>query len=183
MKAFLLALAWLAATSATESNIAPWQHPEVVRVDCLLGRGSAFRVGPNMLLSVAHVTSMPLCNIGGKPFTVIEKRGDFTVLQVADTSRSWLKIDCGGYVKGHRYQAIGYARGLDTQTTIDLIATGEKDGQMSQLEGVFTVIPGQSGGPIIDEDTGEAVGTTNTFEPEQGLSGSVALSDTPVCKA
>jgi hypothetical protein len=180
--AALLALVPVSAfAAANETNILPWQHPEVVRVDCLFGRGSAFYVGPTTLLSVAHVTTMLGCTINGKPFTVLRSKGDFSIISVATPSTNWLRIDCGGFVAGKLYEAIGYARGLDTQTTVELEATGKIDGQLSRLGGVFTVIPGQSGGPIRDELTGRVTGTVNTYDAEDGLSGSVALKDTPVC--
>lgn len=185
LKLLLAALALLATIPAfaatNETGLAPWQHPEVVRVDCAFGRGSAFYVGPTTLLSVAHVTTMLGCTINGKPFTVLRSKGDFSIISVAEPSTNWLRIDCGGFVAGKLYEAIGYARGLDTQTTVELEATGKIDGQLSRLDGVFTVIPGQSGGPIRDELTGRVIGTVNTYDAENGLSGSVALKDTPVC--
>ena len=172
-----------ASPAATETGIDPMLHPEVVRVDCIPGRGSAFWVGPHTLISVAHVTSLGGCFINGKPIHVIETKGDFAVLQSDDATDEWLRIDCSGFVSGHTYTAIGYARGLPVQTTVDVVATGETFNGFSRLWGVFTVIPGQSGGPVIDTSTGKAVGTVNVYDPQRGDSGSVALKDTPQCGA
>jgi hypothetical protein len=170
------------APANTQSGIPAEEHPEVVRVDCLTGAGTAFRVGPNTLLSVNHVTSLGGCFIGGKPFTVKLHEGDFSILTMDQPASEWLKIDCGGFVANRRYEAIGYARGLDTLTEVDIHATGASADGFAILQGVFNVIPGQSGGPIVDPDTNKVVGTVNTFDAEDGLSGSVPLKDTPVCK-
>jgi hypothetical protein len=172
----------LLPVSSTQANVAPWEHPEVVKVDCQAVVGTAFRVGPSTLLSVAHVTHNMGCRIDGKPFHVVRTTGDFSILSTAQADGRWLKVNCGGFVKGRKYEAIGFARGKDTQTTVaDLEATGESVRGLYLLTGVFTVIPGMSGGPIIDAETGDVVGTTNTFEPMLGVSGSVELKHTSVC--
>lgn len=146
--------------------------------------GTAFRVGPSIMLSVNHVTAGPAkCFIGRSPIkvTYASPDADFSMLE-GDEGPS-LKIDCGGFVKGRKYVAIGYARGRDYLTTVELTGTGVKQDGWSVLTGMLTVIPGQSGGPILDEETGKVVGTVNVENFEQGMSGSVALKDTPICKA
>lgn len=176
---------WAIDTSpaVTETGIDPSLHPEVVRVDCIPGRGTAFRVGPRTLISVAHVTSLGGCAINGVPITVIETKGDFSVLLTNDVSDKWLRIDCGGFVKGRPYTAIGFARGLPVQTTVDVVATGDDLSGFARLWGVFTVIPGQSGGPIIDAESGKVVGTVNVYDAQRGNSGSMALKNSPVCQS
>ena len=39
-----------------------------------------------------------------------------------------------------------------------------------------------SGGPVIDEETGKVVGLINVFQEPEGISGSVELKNTSVCK-
>jgi hypothetical protein len=165
----------------TEAGVAP--RPEIVRVDCLTKRGTAFYVGPNILLSVAHVTNAPGCMINGKPFKVIEQKGDFSILSVEEPVSKWLKIDCKGYVAGEQYTAWGFARGLNDLTTVDIVATGQTIADFYALWGVFTVIPGQSGGPIMPLlDPSTVVGTTNVYNPENGASGSMQIKDTSLCR-
>jgi hypothetical protein len=182
----------LAATLALVSAPAVPQTavpaPEIPKVVCLtspttLSLGTAFRVGPRTLLSVKHVTAEPNCSIDGEPIkvTYTSPDADFSILS-DDRSGPFLKVDCSGFVAGRKYLATGHARGLDELTTIELTATGEKDGQFSILWGVFTLIPGQSGGVITDKETGAAVGMINVYKYEEGLSGSVALRDTPLCR-
>lgn len=156
-------------------------NPEVVQVVCLGGYGTAFRVGPSLFLSVAHVTKVGGCAIGGKLITTHGTQGDFATVSNG-TEGPWLQVDCAGFVKGREYIAIGHARGLRTQVEIEMVATGKTSGGFAELWSVFTVVPGQSGGPIIDAETRKVVGTINVFSPLEGLSGSVELKGTSVCR-
>jgi hypothetical protein len=49
------------------------------------------------------------------------------------------------------------------------------------LFGAETVIPGQSGGPLLNQ-AGEAVGTVNAFNPFLGISYSTPFKDTQICQ-
>lgn len=184
--ALLAAPVLLSATHSlparTEEGIAPETRPEIVRVQCMLSSGTAFYVGPTTLLSVAHVTDDQPCRAGGKPFRIVEQSGDFAVLAVDEPVTRWLRIDCGGFKAGDRYTAWGYARGLMTLTTVDIMAKGEMLFGFSRLWGVFNVIPGQSGGPISPtDDPSRVVGTVNVYDAARGDSGSMALKDTSLC--
>jgi hypothetical protein len=145
--------------------------------------GSAFRVGNGLLLSVNHVTSSGQCLIDGKAIDIKYKapKADFSMLKGGEGP--FLKVDCGGFVKGRKYLAVGFARGLDHLTIVELAGTGQIDPDNNEavLMGVFAVVPGMSGGAILDEETGEVVGTINAENFEEGLSWSVPLSDTPLC--
>ena len=184
MKA-LLALVPLLSLGAAVPTFTASSVPgsPVLKVECLEGSGSAFRVGPHLIASVNHVTSLGGCFIDGEPVEVAYHSGDFSLVTPVGTSREWLKVDCGGFIKGRKYRATGYARGLDKLQDVDLEGTGEESGQFSILSGVYTVIPGMSGGHIVDDETGKVVGTTNTYNYPDGISGSVALRDTPLCRS
>jgi hypothetical protein len=175
--------------SATESlPLVVVQPASIVQVICYgkdyTDAGTAFRVGPTgLLLSVNHVTSTPNCYIEGKPINLAYKspNTDFSELQGDDGP--YLGIDCNGFVKGHHYIAIGYARGISPVTTLDLTATGQHDSNGQELLlSMVPVIPGMSGGPIIDADTGKVVGTVNAENFEEGLSWSEELKNEPVCR-
>ena len=172
--------------ATTAEGIDPAAKPEVVQVRCIGSLGSAFYVGPRTLLSVAHVTSNQGCFINGKPFEVIRPNAktDFTILRVADPVDKWLHIDCDGFEAGRKYTAWGYARGLPSLTSVDILATGQVLWGLSRLWGVFNVIPGQSGGAITPEDEPDrVVGTVNVYDASMGNSGSVALKDTVLCRS
>jgi hypothetical protein len=170
------------APARTEDGIDPAARPEVVRVRCFGSTGTAFYVSPNTLISVAHVTDDQPCLAGGKPFEVISKQGDFSFLKVEEPSPSWLRVDCNGFVTGEKYTAWGFARGLYTLTTVDIIAKGHMLFGFYRLWGVFNVIPGQSGGPITPaDDPLRVVGTVNVYNAAIGDSGSTAIKDTWLC--
>lgn len=153
----------------------------VVKVDCTAGSGTAFRVGPTELISVAHVTGMTGCKIDGQPFTVTYRHGDFTALKMDAPAPQWLKIDCGGFVQNHHYIGYGFARGLDSETSVDVVATGAMEDAEEILVGIFEFQPGQSGGPVVDAGSGEVVGTVNAANWEAGASFSTPLSETRLC--
>jgi hypothetical protein len=72
---------------------------------------------------------------------------------------------------------------LDQLTTVELEGTGQTTNGYAILKGISVVIPGQSGGSIIDAETGKAVGMVNAYDMAKGLSYSIPLSATPVCHA
>jgi hypothetical protein len=160
--------------------------PSVPKVICRqehgYSAGTAFRVGPHLLVSVNHVTSAGKCEIDSQPIQILyaSTKADFSILS-DDRSGKWLRVDCGGFVQGRKYVAVGHARAMDELVLVPMVATGLTDGHLSILAGVFTAQPGQSGGPIMDAETGRVVGTVNTAEWSRGLTGSVELKGTSIC--
>jgi hypothetical protein len=152
-------------------------------VTCSDRAGTAFRIGPSLLLSVAHVTSAARCEIDGQPIKVIytSRTADFSILEDRRHGDA-LTVDCGGFRMGRLYIAVGHARGLDTLTAVPMVATGKMGGGMALLVGIFTAQPGQSGGAIIDAETKQVVGTINTADWAHGITGSVELKGTSVCR-
>jgi hypothetical protein len=147
-------------------------------------RGSAFRVGAHLLLTAKHVTAEAPCSIEGDAMHVTYKGPDSDYAMLSDDrTGAFFKVDCGGFVEGKEYVALGHARGLDQITAVPLTATGEyHDNGDAILVGIMTAIPGQSGGPIVDPDTGKAVGIVSASNFEHGLSFAGEVKDTPVCK-
>jgi hypothetical protein len=185
--AALLALVPVSATPQTTpaSSLELVHYPLVHRVDCLEGRGTAFRVGGVHWLSVAHVTALHACSIDGQAITVTEQDGkrDFAQLDAGIMPANGFKINCKGFIPGHWYFAIGYPQGGPIQVALALYATYAKtaDGRRVLL-GDYTVIPGMSGGPILAED-GSVVGVVNAYLPGTSISISRELRDTSVCGA
>lgn len=177
------ALSLVSANPPLDAPTVGPNNPLVAKVSCAFNSGTAFRIGRYTWLSVAHVTKGAGCTIGGEPFKLEwnDPKRDFAILHLEKRPGKGLAIDCQGFKRGRIYLAIGHARGLDVQTTIPLVATGDTDDGFAVLRGIWTVIPGQSGGPIIDRETGKVVGTVNVYVPHMGLSGSIPLSETSVC--
>jgi len=161
-------------------------YPLVKRVDCIEGRGSGFRVGENHMFTAAHVASLTNCMIEQMPISVTEQDdlNDFASFDVADGVPHGLAIDCDGYKPSHWYWAIGYAMGRNTQTAVQVYATifFDPDGQRI-LIGHHAFVPGMSGGPVIDPDTGKVVGIVNAYDPANGISISSELKFTSACGA
>lgn len=179
----LLAAALLVAAPVPASAPAP-SSSAIPLVVCISPKGvfmgSAFRVGPKLLVSVAHVTSLPGCYIDGHKIRVIYTKQDFSLV-TDDWSGPYLPIDCGGFIKDRRYVALGHPRGVEEIVPVSLIGTGQTDDGMAVLTGIFTAQPGHSGGPIIDAGTKKVVGVVNAADWEGGYTLSVELKSTPVC--
>jgi hypothetical protein len=151
-------------------------------VDCDRVTGSAFRIGPHLLLSVAHVVNNSGCKIDGEPVHVLYTHGDFAILSDDREAKSFIQVDCAGFRLGKRYLVVGHARGRDELTVVPVVGTGFHDRGTALLGGIFTAQPGQSGGVVLDEETMMAVGTVNTADWESGISGSVELKGTSICR-
>lgn len=192
MKAAFLALASLLVPSpVVRANVSPMvviQPDSIVEVICFspkyVSAGTAFRVGPRFFLSVNHVTSSGACYIAGKPINLAYKSAATDFSELTGDDGPYLPIDCSGFVKGKKYLAVGFARGISPATVIEITGTGEHDSDNGEalLYGMVPVIPGMSGGAVISEDTGRVVGVVNAENFEAGLSWSLELKNTPVCK-
>lgn len=165
----------------------PYTHPFVKQVRCDKVLGSAFKVAPNKYLSVNHVTENPGCKIDGKPafVTYNDPHGDFSIISIYDPEPGGIEISCEGFKDGGLYNAIGFARGAPQSVAILLRATKMPNlpsllRGWSMFMGVEYVIPGMSGGVILDEQ-GRAVGLVNAYFAPFGLSWSRSLKDTALC--
>lgn len=175
----LCAAALVAAPVPASAPDALFVHiPAIHQVVCNEGLGTAFEAG-GWMISVAHVTSLHGCHIGNMPvFPKPEGELDFSTIALPANG---FRINCQGFRDGEIYWAVGYAQGLPIQRMITLVGTGEHDPNGEAiLIGYPTVIPGMSGGPIIDSG-GRVVGTVNMYAIDYPLSFSRELKDTSVC--
>jgi len=183
----LVAASLLASNSpAVPQTVEPDPVPKIVCIhqsEHEYTAGTAFRIGPNLLVSVNHVIKDGACQMQGQPIHVIYKspKTDFAMLS-DDRKGQFLKVDCEGFKAGHLYLAVGHARAMDDLTVVPIVATGQyADDGMAVLVGVFTAQPGQSGGPIIDAETKKVVGTVNAANWASGATFSVELKGSSVC--
>ena len=186
-----LALASLPLASATPQTVSYSTNPAIVQVVCRTpegtGRGTAFRISPELLVSVAHVTSIGNCSIHDRPIKVLveDREQDFALIRLPGSEPS-MKIDCGGYQWGKMYFAIGFARGLPDRRILTLAGTGQRVKLEGRREpfGLLAhnrVIPGMSGGAIVGAD-GRVVGLVNAYSLFFNISFSRELSDTILCR-
>ena len=165
--------------------IAQIQYPLVRKVSCKEGSGTAFRIGRNHWISVAHVTALHDCEVAGGPITVTDQDGknDFSTFDTPSITSNGFKVNCGGFIPGQYYYAVGHALGLPFHTVITVYATYARwpDGKRV-LIGPYDFIPGMSGGPVLNS-AGEVVGTVNAFVRGEPISLSRELKDTAICGA
>lgn len=153
-------------------------YPKIHQVICDEGKGSAFEVEGDRLVSVAHVTGLTGCKVEGTPIEAVQDEGkDFSVIKRAHGGG--YKINCEGFHPGEYYFAVGYAYGWSWQTMILLRATANSIEGQHELIG--SVIPGMSG-TIVANAGGEAVGTVNRYNIFYPLSYSQPLSETSLCR-
>jgi hypothetical protein len=152
--------------------------PMVKMVDCGTSRGTAF-YADNRLISASHVTESA-CFVDGVFLKQTHEDGlDFSS---EPSTVSGYKINCEGFKDGETYFAVGFAHGLPVQRLIVLTGTGQKaDNGMALLWGAPTVIPGMSGGPIINMKA-EVVGQVNMYSIILPVSLSREMKDTSLCE-
>lgn len=181
----LLAAAFTLVSASPETSLRFVAYPLVHKVSCDEGAGTAFRVGVNHWLSVAHVTGLHHCTVDGKNISVTEQDGarDFARFDTVGAVPNGFRINCKGFVPGQWYFAIGHAFGKPFQTLLAVYATYAKapDGRRV-LIGEYAFIPGMSGGPVLNE-AGEVVGVINAYVPGTPISISRELKDTSICGA
>jgi hypothetical protein len=186
LKALVLPALAFSLVSATPPDSKLFvNYPLVHKVSCDEGSGTAFRVGRNHWLSVAHVATLSHCEIDGQRVTTTEIDGkhDFARMDTAFGVPNGLAVNCAGFIPGHWYWAIGHAKGLPFQTALAVYATYARDGNGKRVFiGEYDFIPGMSGGPVLDE-LGQVVGTVNAFIPGTPISLSRELRDTSICGA
>ena len=162
-------------------------NPYIERVDCLEGKGTAFRLDTGTWVSVNHVTRLTGCTVDGLPIkvTYADPIGDFSTFDLpGDKRRGGLHADCSGYQDGKWYHATGHAKGEPILTSLPVMYS--KFMQMAGLNRGWSVlvynavIPGQSGGPMLS-GSGAVAGTNNAYNPFYPISFSRALKDTIIC--
>lgn len=154
----------------------------------MMGRGTAWRVSRGRFASVSHVTGRGgECSIDGRPITVEydDPWGDFSIIHVEDKVDGGILVNCSGFYHGYHYFSVGYARGNPWSVVITLRANKLLNLSFNRpgwqvFSGIETVIPGMSGGPILNSN-GEAVGSVNAYH-KAGYSWSRPLSETPLCQ-
>jgi hypothetical protein len=169
------------ALAATQRDpVAVAHYPQVQRIQCNQGSGTGFTIEDGRFVSVHHVTSLTNCHTPTKSIDA-RRDGDLDFSTAPFQARGGLPINCDGFKTGTYVWAIGYAGGFEWQTMTRLYVTYKiADNGMRILLGRPTVIPGMSGGPILNA-AGQVVGTVNMYHSDLGLSFSVDLKDTSLC--
>jgi S1-C subfamily serine protease len=151
----LLAIAALLSIGAA-APVPPPQIPYVAirLVQCGNALGTAFHIGNGRYITANHVVSggtLP-CRIGGEEAPVVYqgKARDIAELR-GPVLATRFDLDCDGFKAGAEYMAIGMAFG-SARTNIPMLYSAfgnDPDNGNGQFIGA-EMIPGMSGGPMID---------------------------------
>jgi hypothetical protein len=160
--------------------------PAVVLVETAEGRGSAFFVAADTLLTNVHVVGnasvVTIKRLGGASSTArVERRApqfDLAVLKLtpADATQPFLVLAPASSVRaGQEVIAIGSALGtLQNTVTRGIVSGLRESGGATLVQTDAAVNPGNSGGPLLNRD-GQAIGiTTMGYAERQGLNFAVA---------
>jgi hypothetical protein len=155
---------------------------------CGRSRGTGFYVRTNALASAHHVTQGDNCATDIEPVAVKfgSEKLDYSTSYVATADPDPMEIDCGGFVEGRQYIAVGYAHGAMLQRAVVVshsasVLPGLNWEDFTTMVGTERFIPGMSGGPVIDAVSGKAVGLVKGYNTFPGVSYARALADTPLC--
>lgn len=167
---------------------APYTHPHIKQVRCTQSLGTAFRLSRGRFATVHHVSDNSNCTIMGRPMAVEyqDAAHDFAIVTIPDDPETGgIEVSCSGFISGMWYYSMGFARGLSPSVVISIRNGGPITlvsifKGWSIFEGIEYVIPGMSGGPVVDSQ-GRAVGTVNAYNDAWGLSWSRPLSETILC--
>lgn len=160
--------------------------PSVVLVETPQGRGSAFFVSKDRLLTNAHVVGgsswVTLKAQGGRTFTATVARKvpdyDIAILQASEVKADQTFLQLGSALQsrvGQEVVAIGTPLGLlQNSVTRGIISAFRQKGPAVLLQTDTSLNPGNSGGPLLDHG-GRVIGiNTAGFLGLQGLNFAVA---------
>ncbi len=172
--------------SASLEEVVARALPAVVLVESAEGRGSAFFVAPDTLLTNVHVvgnsSSVTIKRLGGATATArVERRApqfDLAVLKLtnADVNQAVIALASAATARpGQEVIAIGSALGtLQNTVTRGIVSGLRESGGATLVQTDAAVNPGNSGGPLLNRD-GQAIGiTTMGYAERQGLNFAVA---------
>lgn len=170
-------------------NFAP-----VRKIACTKGNGTGFMISDDIMITAQHVIQgSSECHDAytNEPLTPIYQsyEEDFAVLRVPpmEKPKKKLKITCAGFTPGKVYYSIGFVgdlivtrvRATDQIDSAKDYRTGTPFRQVRVLNGL--VIPGMSGGPIIDPH-GRVVGINNATRNKGEQALSREMKDTYFCQ-
>jgi S1-C subfamily serine protease len=161
--------------------------PAVVLVETPTGRGTAFFVAPDTLLTNVHVvgTNSSVTIRRGTGTTdsarvaVTATNFDIAVLKISNPDPQQTTIPIGSVLKarvGQEVIAIGSPLGtLQNTVTRGIVSALRQSGAATLVQTDAAVNPGNSGGPLLDR-TGMVIGiTTMGYPGRQGLNFAVAI--------
>lgn len=147
----------------------------VARIDCEAGSGTAWVIGPELMMSADHVTNSGNCSINGVPVYVVnsDKRLDYSFISAPLKSEvPAIPITCKP--ARHSY-TFGFPDGVMTGSIIHRIGNKVSSETAEIYDTVVytgATYPGMSGGPVFNERgevTGILIGSNISGERKYSL--------------
>lgn len=167
-------------------NLEMIRHVTCISPDGLSGGfGTAVFINDNMFVTAAHVSNNRICRDTqtGTLLTqyYVDEEDDIALLTATTGPGNPIRFTCERFRTGQTYFTLGY---VDGQLILNrLVATDDYGNvifnHLRRLNGLL--IPGQSGGPIIDEN-GIMVGINNVTNLTREYAYSRELADTVLCE-
>lgn len=189
--ALLAGVMFLVSAAPPEIDFAPvpmFTYVKAVRqLFCGRTRGTGFYTGAQALTSANHVTEGNNCGTDNEVIQTVyaDAKLDFSSSRVTQAGEP-LQVDCNGFKEGREYIGIGYAHGQEIQRVVvvspnSLISPLYQWEDFTTLVGRERLIPGMSGGPVVDAETGKVVGIVRGYNGVPGISYARDVKDTPLC--
>ena len=155
MKLVLLPAAFAALASAAPVPVEKLPYSSIRLIRCGRASGTVFQIAPGLLMTAAHVTSNGPCSVDGVPLEITLEDDALDYALLRGTIGTPMTLLCKELKRGRTYHGIGYAGGryrmdsrLFAQSRVHVDVEGTSYSGMMRFGG--GVIPGMSGGPIID---------------------------------
>jgi len=160
--------------------------PAVVSVESERGRGSGFFAAPGIVITNCHLVSgsrAVLVKVTGvNAFTAevesVSEETDLALLRVGSGASTPVVLELGSaddVRPGQEVVAVGSALGLlESTVTRGIVSAVRTEGSLTLLQTDVAIIPGQSGGPLVNRQ-GEVIGiTTLKLKPAESMGFAVA---------
>jgi S1-C subfamily serine protease len=137
-----------------------------VEIRTSVGLGSGFFVGPDTIVTNAHVVgnelSVKVVRSDGTslPGSVssVSREADLAIVRVARTTDFGLTLRSAAQLRpGEEVMAIGAPKGMSHTVTRGIVSAVRRDGAMLYVQTDAAINPGNSGGPLVDGE-GRVVG-------------------------
>jgi hypothetical protein len=186
MKTVFLAVAFAALTSAAPSPVEKVPYSSIKLIRCGRASGTLFQVAPGVLMTAAHVTRNGPCSVDDVPLEIMLEDNALDYALLRGTVGQPMTLLCKEMKRGRTFYGIGYAGGryrmdsrLFAQSRTKANVEGTSYSGMMRFGG--GVIPGMSGGPVIDGE-GRVVAIVNASNAELSTALGRSVKDTILCR-
>lgn len=187
MKLVTLPVAFAALTSAAPLPVEKVPYSSIKLIRCGRASGTVFQIAPGVLMTAAHVTRNGPCSVDDVPLEITIEDDALDYALLGGTIGKPMTLLCKEMKRGRTYYGIGYAGGryrMDSRLFAE--SRTEADVEGTSYSGMMRfgggVIPGMSGGPIIDSK-GRVVAIVNASNSALSIALGRSVKDTRLCRS